>query len=90
MVGSLGCVMADSGDAVLHRLYVKPQCKRQGIGSDLLLQAEKYARARGCARVLAHLGDPTTYWESRLFYPHHGYVFLDDNRVGKMLDTHLP
>ena len=36
VIGSVGCNLLPDGEAVLHRLYVKYNLKRQGIGSALL------------------------------------------------------
>lgn len=73
VIGSVGCNLLSNGEAVLHRLYVKYNLKRQGIGSALLNIAENFARDNGCIIMNLHLGDKNTYFESRAFYPKHGY-----------------
>lgn len=72
----IGCVGYNSipgtSEVWLHRLYVKASRKRSGIGTQLLLMAEGYLRMRGKTAVLVHLGGEE-YFESRSFYPKHGY-----------------
>lgn len=84
----IGCIGFSAGPSVsevtLHRLYVKPSHKRQGIGSALLQTAEAAIRNAGKTAVRVHLGG-AEYWESRLFYPKHGYVFVSPDRVRKVL-----
>ena len=58
----VGCIgyrrIAGSTEAFLHRLYVKSDRKRQGIGSTLLQTAEDTMRARGITVSHVHLGEP--------------------------------
>lgn len=73
----VGCIgyrrIAGSTEAFLHRLYVKSDRKRQGIGSTLLQTAEDTMRARGITVSHVHLGEPREQWfESYAFYPKHG------------------
>jgi GNAT superfamily N-acetyltransferase len=46
--------------------------QRQGIGTALLQTAETYLRQQGRTAILIHLGGKE-YFESRRFYPKHGY-----------------
>lgn len=84
----VGCIgyrsEPDSAAVTLHRFYVKARCKRRGIGSALLETAEAHLRARGRTEVRVHLGG-AEYYESRSFYPKHGYVFTAEDRVVKYL-----
>ena len=75
VVGCIGYHRIDStAEAFLHRLYVKSDLKRQGIGTALLRQAEDAMRAQGIAVSHVHLGEPREQWfESYAFYPKHGY-----------------
>ena len=75
VVGCIGYHRIDStADAFLHRLYVKADRKRQGIGSKLLQTAEDAMRASGITVSRVHLGEPREQWfESYAFYPKHGY-----------------
>ncbi len=72
----IGCVGYESfaqDAAKLHRLYVKASLKRQGIGSALLETAERRMKLDGYRYSVAHLGGKE-YFESRQFYPKHGYT----------------
>lgn len=75
VIGCVGYTLEDEpGAARLHRLYVKPACKRHGIGSALLETAEAAMKARGLRESRVHLGEPPEQWfESYAFYPKHGY-----------------
>ncbi len=75
VIGCVGYKLEDTpGAARLHRLYVKPYCKRQGIGSALLETAEAAMKARKIQEIRVHLGEPREQWfASYSFYPKHGY-----------------
>lgn len=70
----IGCIGTKTEKELLwlKRLYVKASMKRQGIGSALLALAEDFARGRGIREIRVHLGGKE-YFESRRFYPKHGY-----------------
>lgn len=84
----IGCVgynaMENSTEVWLHRLYVKAGLKRQGIGTALLHTAEEYIRSREKTAVHVHLGGKE-YFESRSFYPKHGYREYAPNYMKKEL-----
>lgn len=84
----IGCIgdnsMEDSTEAMLHRLYVKASLKRQGIGTALLQTAESYIKEQGKTAVHVHLGGKE-YFESRSFYPKHGYVEYAPSYMRKVL-----
>ncbi len=74
----IGCVgyskLPDRAEAFVHRLYVKAEKKRQGVGSMLLQTAEESMRRRGITLSHVHLGEPREQWyEAYAFYPKHGY-----------------
>lgn len=75
VVGCIGYSLTEVADeAFLHRLFVKPSMKRQGIGSTLLSTAENAMRKRGIKVAHVHLGEPKEQWfESYSFYPKHGF-----------------
>ncbi|MDE6474092.1 MAG: GNAT family N-acetyltransferase [Clostridia bacterium] len=74
VVGSIGfSTLQDNKEVRLHRLYVKANLKRQGIGSQLLTYAEEYLRSKSKKSVSVHLGEFKYYFESYLFYQKHGY-----------------
>lgn len=75
----VGCVgwsrREETGEDFLHRLYVRADRKRQGVGSALLETAEAHMRAAGVKTAHVHLGEPREQWfESYAFYPKHGYI----------------
>ena len=72
----VGCIgyntIPGTTEVRLHRLYVKAARKRQGIGTRLLHTAERHLRKQGKTAAHVHLGGKE-YFESRSFYPKHGY-----------------
>ena len=75
----IGCIgykrIKNTREVFLHRLYVKADRKRQGIGTALLHTAETAMRAGGILISKVHLGEPREQWfESYSFYPKHGYT----------------
>lgn len=86
VIGSVGWQREGTGEAFLHRLYVKASRKRQGVGSALLATAEAHMRAAGVAEAHVHLGEPREQWfESYAFYPKHGYVAYAPRYMKKAL-----
>lgn len=84
----VGCIgynsISGSTEAKLHRLYVKASLKRQGLGSLLLATAEDYLRSQGKTAAIVHLGGKE-YFESRRFYPKHGYIEKEPRWMRKEL-----
>lgn len=72
----IGCIGYNSipgtTEVKLHRLYIKAARKRQGIGTRLLHTVELHLREQGKTAAHVHLGGKE-YFESRSFYPKHGY-----------------
>ena len=72
----IGCIGYNSilgtNEVKLHRLYIKAARKHQGIGTRLLHTVELYLREQGKTAAHVHLGGKE-YFESRSFYPKHGY-----------------
>lgn len=72
----IGCVgynsVSGTTEVKLHRLYIKAARKRQGIGTRLLHTVELYLREQGKTAAHVHLVGKE-YFESRSFYPKHGY-----------------
>ena len=87
VVGCIGCSrIANTEQAFLHRLYIKPSLKRKGIGSKLLDTAEFWMRENGIAVSKIHLGAPKEQWfESYAFYPKHGYLEYEPRYMMKVL-----
>lgn len=84
----IGCIgyhsMEETTEVRLHRLYVKCDRKRRGIGTLLLRTAEEYVRARGKTAIHVHLGG-AEYFESRSFYPKHGYAEYAPRMMRKVM-----
>lgn len=70
--------------AWLHRLFVKAELKRMGIGTALLKTAERYAKENGADEIRVHLGGEG-FFESRKFYPKHGFVQYKTDYMKKNL-----
>ena len=74
VIGSIGYnSIKDTDEVWLHRLFVKYNLKRQGIGSALLETAEQYLRKQKKKIAKVHLGGKD-WVESWTLYPKHGYV----------------
>lgn len=73
VIGCVGYETINPLEVRIHRLYVKPELKRQGIGSALLETVVKYVKEKGYKKISIHLGDEK-YWESKLFYKAKGFV----------------
>ena len=65
--GLLGDVCA--GWLVIHVLWVDPELRGRGLGSQLLLEAEQQAKAAGAHSVVLDTFD----WQAEGFYLRHGY-----------------
>ena len=83
VIGSVGYSSVDNSDEVwLHRLFVKAQLKRKGIGTALLRTAEEDIIRRGKSAIHVHLGEPKELWyESRFFYLKHGYEYTENEDI---------
>lgn len=84
VIGCVGYNAIDSDTVKLHRLYVKYNLKRQGIGTALLQCAEQYVKDKGYKYAVVHLGGKE-YFESKQFYPKHGYKEYEPNHMRKEL-----
>ena len=84
----IGCIGYNSipgtTEVKLHRLYIKASRKRQGIGTSLLYTAEEHLQEQGKTAAHVHLGGKE-YFESRSFYPKHGYRLYDGDMMKKKL-----
>ena len=73
VIGSVGYnSIPNTTEVRLHRFYIKSARKRQGIGTRLLHTVELHLREQGKTAAHVHLGGKE-YFESRSFYPKHGY-----------------
>ena len=84
VIGCIGYNKYADDTAKLHRLYVKYNLKRQGIGSELLKVAEQHIKSVGYRYSVVHLGGKE-YFESKQFYPKHGYIEFEPNYLRKEL-----
>lgn len=84
----IGCIGYNSipgtTEVKLHRLYIKAARKRQGIGTRLLHTVERHLRENGKTAAHVHLGGKE-YFESRNFYPKHGYCEYAPSMMRKEL-----
>ena len=89
VIGSVGYrSIAGTDEVWLHRLFVKYNHKREGIGTQLLRTAEAYIKQRGKKTIKIHLGTPREQWfESYTFYPKYGYQEYEKQYMKKELVT---
>lgn len=87
VVGSAGYTSIEGTTEIwLHRLFVKCNMKRNGIGTLLLQTAENYARLNGKTVSCVHLGTPKEQWlESYQFYQKNGYAEYEERLMKKSL-----
>ncbi|KPF70615.1 hypothetical protein IP84_01530 [beta proteobacterium AAP99] len=57
----------------LQQLWVRPELRKSGLGSELMKAFEDAARARGCTLVYLE----TFSFQARPFYERHGYTVAD-------------
>lgn len=63
VIGSIGySIEVGKNEAVIHRLFVKANLKRNGIGSMLLATAENDLQKRGISVAKVNLGSPKEQW----------------------------
>ena len=84
VIGCIGYNRQTQDTASLHRLYIKYDLKRQGIGTKLLKTAEQHMGVEGYPYAIVHLGGKE-YFESRQFYPKHGYTEFEPGYMRKKL-----
>ncbi|MCV2350718.1 GNAT family N-acetyltransferase [Paucibacter sp. Y2R2-4] len=56
----------------IELLWLSPECRGTGLGSELLKAAEAKAKSLGMGLALVM----TTSWQAKPFYEKHGYVLL--------------
>ena len=82
VVGCIGYETIKPLEARIHRLYIKPELKRQGIGSALLETLVKYVKEKGYNKLSIHTGDEK-YYESKLFYRAKGFIEVEPSIMEK-------
>lgn len=86
VIGSIGYnTNENKSDVTLHRLFVKYNLKRQGIGTALLSTAEDYLRSLNKSAIYVNLGKGSEWFESREFYNKHGYTNYAPDKMKKLL-----
>lgn len=86
VIGSIGYnTNENKSDVTLHRLFVKYNLKRQGIGTALLSTAEEYLRSLNKSAIHVNLGKGSEWFESRKFYNKHGYTNYAPDKMKKLL-----
>ena len=84
VIGSVGYNTNKNGkDVTLHRLFVKYNLKRLGIGTQLLKTVENYIVKQKKEVIYLNLGVGDEWYESRLFYKKHGYEEYEPNKMRK-------
>ena len=84
VIGSIGYETIKPKEARIHRLYIKPELKRQGIGSALLDTLTNYVKEKGYNKLSIHTGDEQ-YYESKLFYKAKGFIEKEPNILEKII-----
>lgn len=76
------CIAIDypeDGAGELHRLYVRPDLRRQGVGERLVRLAEAHARERGAARLF--FWSDTRFADAHRLYERLGYARAGSTRA---------
>jgi ribosomal protein S18 acetylase RimI-like enzyme len=69
--------------AQLEELYVRPELRGRGLGTELLLDAVERVRRRGCAEM--HITVDGSDTDTRRFYERHGFTNLEPGETEPML-----
>ncbi|MBQ9457430.1 MAG: GNAT family N-acetyltransferase [Bacilli bacterium] len=85
VIGCVGYETINPGEARVHRLYIKPDLKRQGVGTALMQTLEEYIKNKGYKKMSIHIGDEK-YWESKLFYKAKGFIETQPNILERNLE----
>ena len=72
VIGMIGTDTVSNTDMWLRRMFIKPELKRNGLGSALFSVAEKYAVTKGLSIIHTRFFD--YYTEASEFYPSKGFV----------------
>ncbi|WP_112664266.1 GNAT family N-acetyltransferase [Microvirga flavescens] len=76
----------EEGAGELHRLYVRPDQRRKGLGVALVRLVEDYAKARGAHRML--FWSDTRFTDAHRLYERLGYVRAEGSReIGDISNT---
>jgi len=86
----LGTVMAgyDGHRGWIYALAVRPERRREGLGSRLLAAAERVLASRGCVKINLQVVEGND--GARLFYEARGYVAESRLSMGKLVAENVP
>jgi diamine N-acetyltransferase len=88
---SYGAAASGSDELKLYKLYIHPDCQRQGFGTILLRHVESVARARGCKTVTLTVNRRNA--NAIAAYRKHGFAIREsivtDIGGGFVMDDHL-
>ena len=79
VVASVGVERLDAHSAELHRLYVDPAWRRQGLGDALVQSAIEWCRQRGIGRLV--LWSDTRFENSHRLYTRLGFQRLGERTI---------
>ena len=79
VVASVGVERLDAHAAELHRLYVDPAWRRQGLGDALVQSAIEWCRAQGIGRLV--LWSDTRFENSHRLYTRLGFQRLGERTI---------
>lgn len=74
---------ADGPLAQLEELYVRPDLRGRGLGTELLQEAVRSVRQRGCAEMHINVDEIDT--DTRRFYERHGFTNVPPGEDYRML-----
>jgi GNAT superfamily N-acetyltransferase len=74
---------SDGPLAQLEELYVRPDLRGHGIGTELLLDAIEHAKRQGCEAM--HINVDGSDVDTRRFYERHGFTNLEPGEDEPML-----
>lgn len=77
---------ATTKTAELHRLYVRPDCRKRGIAEILVARVERMARAAGAGRVI--LWSDTRFLSAHRLYERLGYTRGGTRAYGDISNSH--
>lgn len=87
VIGSIGySTNENQNEVTLHRLFIKYNLKRKGIGTTMLTMAEEYIKSQGKDVIYVNLGSGKEWFESRNFYAKHNYIKCDENKMKKIIN----
>lgn len=86
VIGSIGYnTNSIKNQVTLHRLFVKYNLKRNGIGTMLLNTAENYIKSQNKDTIFVNLGIGKEWYESKCFYLKHGYTECQTHKMTKSI-----